>query len=89
VAAIASDSLYCMLLGQNAVHGSMAGYTSFSVGLVNNRVVYIPFAALLAGSPRVMDAHGRTWERVIAHTMQPNTAGPKIAGQVVSARTVF
>lgn len=30
----ASDALYCMLLAQNGVHGAMAGYTGFSVGLV-------------------------------------------------------
>ena len=34
VPANASDALYCMLLAQNAVHGAMAGYTGFSVGLV-------------------------------------------------------
>ncbi|RYY81955.1 hypothetical protein EON63_14370 [archaeon] len=32
VPANASDSLYCMLLAQNAVHGAMAGYTAFSTG---------------------------------------------------------
>lgn len=30
VAANAEDSLYCLQLAQNAVHGSMAGYTGFS-----------------------------------------------------------
>ena len=39
VAANAADSLYCMQLGQNAVHGAMAGFTGFSVGLCNNRMV--------------------------------------------------
>lgn len=71
VPANASDSLYCMLLAQNAVHGAMAGYTAFSTGLVNNRVVYIPIPRLVATSPRVMDPMGRTWERVLAITRQP------------------
>mmetsp|Transcript_19146 Transcript_19146/g.18489 ORF Transcript_19146/g.18489 Transcript_19146/m.18489 type:complete len:535 (-) Transcript_19146:142-1746(-) len=71
VPANASDALYCMLLAQNAVHGAMAGYTGFSVGLVNNRVVYIPIPRLVATSPRVMDPMGRTWERVRAVTRQP------------------
>lgn len=71
VPANGSDSLYCMLLAQNAVHGAMAGYTAFSVGLVNNRVVYIPIPRLVATSPRVMDPQGRTWERVLASTGQP------------------
>lgn len=68
----ASDSLYCMVLAQNAVHGAMAGYTSFSVGLINNRVVLIPIPRLVATSPRVMDPTGRTWERVLSITRQPN-----------------
>lgn len=71
VPANASDSLYCMLLAQNSVHGAMAGYTAFTTGLVNNRVVYIPIPRLVATSPRVMDPLGRTWERVLAMTLQP------------------
>ena len=71
VAANASDSLYCMLLAQNAVHGAMAGYTAFSTGLINNRVVFIPITRLVATSPRVMDPIGRTWERVLSMTRQP------------------
>ena len=77
VPANAADSLYCMQLAQNAVHGVMAGYTGFSVGLCNNRMVFLPIPALVATSPRTMDPHGRTWERVLSLTRQPNTAGPK------------
>lgn len=62
----------CMLLAQNSVHGAMAGYTAFSTGLVNNRVVYIPITRLVATSPRVMDPHGRTWERILTMTRQPS-----------------
>jgi hypothetical protein len=39
VAANAADSLYCMQLAQNACHGAMAGFTGFSIGLCNNRMV--------------------------------------------------
>ena len=73
VPANASDALYCMLLAQNAVHGAMTGFTSFSVGLVNNRIVFIPISRLVATSPRVMDPNGRTWERILAGTRQPQT----------------
>ncbi len=54
VPANASDAQYCMLLAQNAVHGAMAGFTAFSVGLVNNRLVYIPIPRLVATSPRML-----------------------------------
>lgn len=74
----AADSLYCMQLAANAVHGAMAGYTGFSTGLVNNRVVYLPIPQLVASSPRSMDPHGITWERILALTGQPNTADAKV-----------
>ena len=81
VPANAADSLYCMQLAQNAVHGVMAGYTGFSVGLCNNRMVLLPIPELVATSPRTMDPHGRTWERVLSLTRQPNTAKPKHKGE--------
>lgn len=73
VPANAADSLYCMMLAQNAVHGAMAGYTGFTVGLSANRVVYFPITAITQNSPRSMDPFGRTWERVLCLTRQPNT----------------
>lgn len=73
VRANASDSLYCMLLAQNVVHGVMAGYTGFSVALVNNRLVYLPMTSITKNSPAFMDPRGRTWERILSATRQPNT----------------
>ena len=73
VPANGADSLYCMKLAQNAVHGAMAGLTGFSVGLVNKSVVYLPIPQLVATSPRSMDPYGTAWERVLAMTGQPNT----------------
>ena len=35
VPANSADALYCMMLAQNAVHGSMAGFTAFSTGCYN------------------------------------------------------
>jgi 6-phosphofructokinase 1 len=67
----ASDSIYCMVLAQNAVHGAMAGYTGFTSALVNNRTVYLPFDLIAATSPTRMNRYGRTWERVVSSTHQP------------------
>jgi 6-phosphofructokinase 1 len=72
VAANASDAVLCALLAQNAVHGAMAGYTSFSTGLVNNRLCYIPIPAITANSPRKMNPRGRTYERLLQLTRQPD-----------------
>lgn len=71
VPANAADSVYCMMLGQNAVHAAMSGLTGFTVGLVNNRMVLIPIPVVVATSPRTLDPEGRTWERVITLTRQP------------------
>ena len=55
---------------------AMAGFTGFSVGLCNNRMVFLPIPELVATSPRSMNSRGRTWERVLALTRQPNTVPP-------------
>lgn len=73
VPANAADSLYCSQLAQNAVHGAMAGFTGFSVGLCKDKMVLLPIPNLVATSPRMMRTVGRTWERVLATTRQPNT----------------
>jgi len=71
VGANAADRIYCMQSASNAVHGAFAGYTGFSTGLVNNRVAMMPITELVARSPRFLDKHGRTWERVLCSTRQP------------------
>jgi len=76
VPANATDTLYCMQLGQNAVHACMAGLTGFSVGLCNNKLCYLPIPELVATSPRQMNPQGRTWERILAVTRQPNAVRP-------------
>jgi len=72
VAANPADAIYCTLLAQSAVHGAMAGYTAFSVGLVNNRMVYLPIDAITATSPRRLNPRGRTVERLLLVTGQPD-----------------
>ncbi len=37
--------------------------------------VYIPITELVENSPRCLNVRGRTWERVLTITRQPNTAG--------------
>ena len=78
VPANAADSLLCFLLAQNAVHGSMSGLTGFSVGLCNNRTVYLPISAIAKGSPRIVNPHGRMYERLLTVTGQPKTQLPEL-----------
>jgi hypothetical protein len=69
----ASDFLYCMVLAQNAVDGTMAGLTGFSTGLVENSALYSPVPRLVAESPRQINPYRRTWEHILAITGHPNT----------------
>lgn len=43
----ANDTILCAKLAQNAVHGAMAGYTAFSVGIVRNAVAFIPVTTMI------------------------------------------
>ncbi|KAL2525584.1 ATP-dependent 6-phosphofructokinase 3 [Abeliophyllum distichum] len=76
----ASDNVYCTLLAQSAVHGAMAGYTGFTVGLVNGRQTYIPFNRIIEQQYHVVITD-RMWARLLASTNQPSFLGPK-TGQV-------
>jgi len=67
----AYDSVYCTVLANNAVHGSMAGYTAFTVGIVNNRYVFLPIPALIT-SPSGINPTGKTWFRLMQSTRQPD-----------------
>ncbi|KAI3422884.1 uncharacterized protein J3R85_011620 [Psidium guajava] len=72
----ASDNVYCTLLAQSAVHGTMAGYTGFTVGLVNGRQTYIPFYRITETQNHVVITD-RMWARLLSSTNQPSFWSPK------------
>ncbi|KAF8388891.1 hypothetical protein HHK36_025572 [Tetracentron sinense] len=72
----ASDNVYCTLLAQSAVHGAMAGYTGFTVGLVNGRHTYIPFQHITERQNKVVITD-RMWARLLSSTNQPSFLSPK------------
>lgn len=51
----------CAKLAQNAVHGTMAGYTGFSVGVVRNAVVWIPISTLIEAGLNRISMLDRSW----------------------------
>lgn len=66
-----ADNVYCTQLAHNAVHGALAGYTSFLVGLINTRPCYVPLR-LVADRRNVLDAaHHSVWANVVFDTGQP------------------
>ncbi|KAG0490653.1 hypothetical protein HPP92_007516 [Vanilla planifolia] len=71
IPSIASDNVYCTLLAQCAVHGAMAGYTGFTVGLVNGRHTFIPFCRVTEARNKVVITD-RMWARLLSSTNQPS-----------------
>jgi 6-phosphofructokinase 1 len=69
-ATITTDRIYCKVLGQGAVHGAFAGYTGFTVGLVNTHYVYLPIPTIIQ-APRVVDPLGRSYNRLVTAINQP------------------
>lgn len=69
VSANASDSIYCSLLGQYAVHAGMAGKTSLLVALLREDYVILPLGAV--SSRRKINPQDNLWSRVLESTGQP------------------
>ncbi|XP_057958257.1 ATP-dependent 6-phosphofructokinase 6-like [Malania oleifera] len=76
----ASDNVCCTLLAQSAVHGAMAGYTGFTVGLVNGRHTYIPFNRITERQNKVVITD-RMWARLLSSTNQPSFLSPNDANE--------
>lgn len=69
-----ADNKFCTQLAHNAVHGAMAGMTSFLVGSVNTRGCYLPID-LVANKQNVIDTgHQSLWSSVVFDTHQPSFA---------------
>ena len=68
---ITTDRIYCKVLGQGAVHGAFAGFTDFTVGLVNTHYVFLPTTTIIAEA-RTVDPKGRQWNRLKTAINQPD-----------------
>ena len=60
----ASDSAYCLLLGQNAVHAGMAGKTDMFIGYWNQHYIHVPLAAAINKRKR-LDTRGQLWQTIL------------------------
>ncbi|MBT8490891.1 MAG: ATP-dependent 6-phosphofructokinase, partial [Deltaproteobacteria bacterium] len=69
VPANASDSLYCAIMGQYAVHAGMAGKTGMVVALFNNEYVHLPIETVT--TRKKVNPNGNIWMRVLEATGQP------------------
>ena len=68
------DSVFCLRLGQAAVHAAMAGRTAMVVGRWHGRFVNLPIE-LVTSSRNTVDPDGDLWLAVLEATGQPQTFG--------------
>jgi 6-phosphofructokinase 1 len=64
------DSVFCLLLGHNAVHAGMTGRTNMVVGFWNGEYTHVPIP-LAVSERKQIDPNGRLWSSVLASTGQP------------------
>jgi len=67
----AGDSIFCLALGQFAVHAAMAGKTDMIISAWNNRFIHVPIE-LAVGSRKKVNQEGELWQLVRASTGQPS-----------------
>ena len=63
------DSVFCLLLGHNAVHAGMAGRTNMLVGFWNGNFTHVPIPLAVSRRNQI-DPHGRLWGSVLETTGQ-------------------
>ncbi len=66
------DSVFCLLLGHNAVHAGMTGRTDMLVGYWNGEYTHVPIPLAVSKRKRI-DPRGRLWSSVLQATGQQTT----------------
>ncbi len=69
--AVPADSIYCTLLGQNAVHAGMAGKTDMMIGQWNNIYTNVPIE-LATSVRKKINPESMFWFNVLETTGQPS-----------------
>jgi 6-phosphofructokinase 1 len=70
IPANAFDSAFCLMLGHNAVHAAMAGYTNAVVGYWKDAFTLTPISMAVSKRKQI-DPDGWLWSSVLASTGQP------------------
>jgi 6-phosphofructokinase 1 len=65
-----NDCIFCVFLGQNAVHAGMAGKTGMLVGSWNNLFIHIPIKSVVRRRKHI-NLQGTLWRSVLESTGQP------------------
>jgi 6-phosphofructokinase 1 len=73
IAPTGDDNVFCLLLGQSAVHAAMSGRTAMVIGYRNDHYIHLPMALVTRFRKRV-ELQGRLWKTVLDTTGQGNYA---------------
>jgi 6-phosphofructokinase 1 len=68
----ATDSIYCLRLGTNAVHAAMAGKTKVLVSFLNDHFVHVPMK-MAVSRRNFVNPEGSLWSTVLTATRQPES----------------
>jgi 6-phosphofructokinase 1 len=64
-----NDSVFCLMLGQNAVHAGLSGRTNMVVGYWNQYFVHVPIELTVLKRKKI-DPNGSLWQTVLETTGQ-------------------
>ncbi len=67
-----NDSIYCLRLGNNAVHAAMAGKTKALISMMNDKFVMVPMK-MAVSKRNFVDPEGSLWRDVLQTTRMPLT----------------
>ena len=68
--AVSTDAVYCVLLGQYAVHAGMAGKTDCAIGQYNNMFIHVPIEMTISERKHI-NTESLFWHGVLESTGQP------------------
>ncbi|MDR1997438.1 MAG: ATP-dependent 6-phosphofructokinase [Candidatus Margulisbacteria bacterium] len=73
VAPTGDDNVFCLMLGQGAVHAAMSGRTAMVIGYRNDHYIHLPMT-LVTRFRKKVEIKGRTWKTVLDTTGQADYA---------------
>jgi 6-phosphofructokinase 1 len=64
------DSVFCLLMGQSAVHAGMSGRTNMVISFWSHQLTHVPIS-LAVSQRKKIDPEGALWSSVLSSTGQP------------------
>ena len=82
------DCNLCAKLAESAVHCAFAGFTNFSVGMINNKPCMIPLEKMCGKSERKVEFNSDDYLMLLASTGQPSFYPQDITDEKANSNTI-